>query len=348
MLPPLSHSLSIVSAGDHVPFHLASRCCTLRGCEDTGIREVELAGRCIPGECRVTDGTCTRFSITPLGVERTLRVGSASVVERIVVSPAEPAFALEWSADSEVELTLALRDLASNAKVEAIGLDDFSRIRLSPSRPQLLIVSAAADPVNPDVWVRTHQAAAARRDAELVCADLPVPALGDAIRWALFRLSSSATRSGHERRALAAAGDHNRGVTPGEDAKVDEWPDFTAGQTSAAAQRWQSLALSCFEGERGAWRDEPGRAAADVIIGFVHGMLGLKADVERERVQLRPQFPLEFERARVSNLRVADASIELDFGGSRQDGASRSLKRRAPIPCASFLSRRCLHCQPES
>jgi len=289
MLPPLTHRLLIESPGEAAPFTLAGRECVVHGTERTGIDQVITAGRQLMRACRVSNATCTHFRITPLGIERELNVSGVAVVEKTIVSPNDAACAIEWLAAVDVELEIQLEIVADDVVLEPAMLNQSSRMRLRRGQPQLIVISAMSTHGDAATWVRTHQAASARRDAELLRAEFPDESLNDAVAWALFRLNPRA---------------------PLPDSS---WPEFTAGKSNEGNHHWQQLAMHCFVDEKGAWPDEPGHSAGDLIAGLVHGMLGLQADPERERLRLRPQLAADLSHARFANLRSGDALVDMEF-----------------------------------
>ena len=91
------------------------------------------------------------------------------------------------------------------------------------------------------------------------------------------------------------------------------WPEFEAGSTRAALSRWCDLARECYRGEKGAWPQQNGVSAGDVVVGFVNGMFGFAPDAARNRLRLRPQIPEEWSRVVIRNLRIGEATVDLSY-----------------------------------
>jgi glycogen debranching enzyme len=91
------------------PFTLAGRRVLIAGGEARGVDEVWVHPLRVLSELRVADAETLDVRITPTGVERTLRVGTTTVTERIFAAYDDAVAAIEWSADGPVALALSFR-----------------------------------------------------------------------------------------------------------------------------------------------------------------------------------------------------------------------------------------------
>ncbi len=88
----------------------------------------------------------------------------------------------------------------------------------------------------------------------------------------------------------------------------------TAGQTFIHG-------LGCitevFSGTHHVWPQEAvahqGFSTAAVALPLIRGLLGLEADAVAKTVMIAPQFPADWDRVRVDNLRIGEAEFSLDF-----------------------------------
>jgi hypothetical protein len=389
MLPSLDHPLALDSSiAEDAPFTLAGLRCTAAGTERFGIREVSIDGRIVLNECRVANAECTSFRITPLGIERRLHLGPVKVVEKTVVAPADAAFAVEWVADTDAELILAIDSSAADLTLQFSTPTEGHRVALKQGQPVQLMISQkpAGTLFDAGAWVRLHNAAADRRAAEWLRVELPDPDLANAFAWAEFRLAAVTADSfdgilaliavGEFRtartmialqqsdrrflfllgRLFAASGDDGFARTHwdrarsalgaslnavsadtlrelahvaeaiGERAAASEftrhvhglsseksrWPEFDAGDSDAGVRRWSDLAFLCYQGEKGAWPPLGAQSAANVIIGFVYGLLGFSPDATRGRLRLRPQISDDWQLATIRNVRIGDARVSME------------------------------------
>lgn len=98
-LGSLTHDLAVsYDDGDNAPFTLAGRRARVVGGVAGGADEVRVGPLAIATAPRVVGAVCDGATLTPLGLERRLRVGGHVVFERVVV-PRDGAFVVfEWAA----------------------------------------------------------------------------------------------------------------------------------------------------------------------------------------------------------------------------------------------------------
>ncbi|HUG39804.1 MAG TPA: hypothetical protein VMM12_04930 [Longimicrobiales bacterium] len=108
-LGPLEFRLGRTTAAtDDAPFHVAGRRAFAAGGAARGLDEVWAHPIRLAAGLRLRGGTGEEIATTPVGVERRVRVGAASVVERMVVPRDAPACVLEWlSPSGPVEVEVA-------------------------------------------------------------------------------------------------------------------------------------------------------------------------------------------------------------------------------------------------
>lgn len=215
MLPPIDHPISLSSAGDDLPFTLEARRCVIHGTERAGIQEIILDGVCATRDCRIANAQATSFRISPLGVERQVQIGKAMVRERVVIAPQTPAMAIEWEADSNVEIRLASESLDTPG-VAFLWIERPYDVRTDTrffvrrgEIVQLIIATEAgtADHLNPSRWIRLHSVAAQRREHDWLTARLPESEISVALEWAKYRAAVSASNPHGNLLALLAVGE---------------------------------------------------------------------------------------------------------------------------------------------
>ncbi|HEX7120650.1 MAG TPA: GH116 family glycosyl hydrolase [Longimicrobiales bacterium] len=109
-LPPFDPSLR--QAGDAAaddPFTLAGRRTLVAGGEARGVDEVWVHPLRVVKALRHEAADAVGFEVTPVGVERRLRVGGCDVVERVFVPRGVPAAIVEWRAPEGAELSIGWR-----------------------------------------------------------------------------------------------------------------------------------------------------------------------------------------------------------------------------------------------
>ena len=149
------------------PFTMASRAVLARGNEQRGLAEIWFGTERALTSLHIENAVCTHFQITPLGVERTLRVGTNEVTERIVIAPVIPAAVVEWS--------------------EPVAVSWEGNASLSGSR---LSIGTNTEELDPTVWVRAHAAAAQRRRMEDVALLVHGSRVGEQLEWAKFQAAA--------------------------------------------------------------------------------------------------------------------------------------------------------------
>ena len=93
-------------AGDDSPLILAGRRGFAAGGAARGMDEVWVHPRRLMSQLAVVEGASDGATVTPVGVERRLRVGATRVVERVVVPWSAPHVLFEWQAEAETVLGL--------------------------------------------------------------------------------------------------------------------------------------------------------------------------------------------------------------------------------------------------
>jgi hypothetical protein len=109
LLAPFAGPIIAGTPGDDSPFTLAGRRVLIAGGESRGIDEIWMHPLRVLANLRIAGAQAIAVEITPTGVVRTLRVGSATVTERIVAAHDEAAAIVEWSADRAVRLDVSFR-----------------------------------------------------------------------------------------------------------------------------------------------------------------------------------------------------------------------------------------------
>jgi len=108
---------------------------------------------------------------------------------------------------------------------------------------------------------------------------------------------------------------------PGPPAPWAAWATCGAGATDA----WLVAAGRPGDAGPGAWRGaghpDGAAAAAGVLLGFVHGVLGARPDATRHRLVLRPVLPATWTRLEVAGLPLGDAAVTLSY--TRRGGVHR-------------------------
>ncbi|MEX2611893.1 MAG: hypothetical protein WEA24_18365, partial [Gemmatimonadota bacterium] len=108
---------------------------------------------------------------------------------------------------------------------------------------------------------------------------------------------------------------------PGPPAPWAAWAVCGAGATDA----WLKAAGRPGDAGPGAWRGaghpDGAAAAAGVLLGFVHGVLGARPDATRQRLVLRPVLPAAWTRLEVAGLPLGDAAVTLSY--TRRGGVHR-------------------------
>jgi hypothetical protein len=241
-----------------------------------------------------------------------------------------------------------VRDLGGNGTRVGGSLP----LPLAPGEPLRLLVAVAADDDelrstlfrvdDPMRLVRALAATARRTARERLAISTPDPDLDRAFEWAKARLTSGAcvreSGGGHTlaARASHAIGDFTgaaeaiRLVPPDEPELATSLREYlawtgdfasvggTARRTGLSADVAHAPAQFPFEWDERV-RDWLPRVAADpaaaaaLLLGFVHGILGAVPDAPRHRLVLRPRFPGAWDHARVTNLRMADASLSFVY-----------------------------------
>jgi hypothetical protein len=97
---------------------------------------------------------------------------------------------------------------------------------------------------------------------------------------------------------------------------LNAWPllKATAGHTF---NHGLGTITEVFSGTHHVWPQEAvahqGFSSAAVTLPLVRGMLGLEADAVAKTVTISPQFPADWDRVHVENLKIGDAVFSLDF-----------------------------------
>lgn len=115
-LPGLSRELGslafplqrVALSGDDRPFTLTGARATVTGGHARGVDAVRAGPLQLLSRLRVEGAAPAGSVLTPLGVERRLTVGAATVLERVVVAPADAVCLFEWAADGDSAATLSL------------------------------------------------------------------------------------------------------------------------------------------------------------------------------------------------------------------------------------------------
>lgn len=124
------------------------------------------------------------------------------------------------------------------------------------------------------------------------------------------------------------------------------WAEFRAGRAQAAYRHWRANLNLMSQGERGAWAEvlHGGRrlalslcsncagSAAMVMAPFVYGMLGVVPDAPYRRVRIAPQLPGTWRFATVTNLRVGEARIRLDYQRQKNGQTFRIEQTAGDLP----------------
>lgn len=152
-LGSLAHELATsVAGGEDEPFTVAGRQARITGGTARGADEVRVGPVSIATAPRMADAVCDDATITPLGLERRLRVGDAAVVERSVTPRDGPLALFEWAAPGEaltvdVEWTTDLATAAAAARADTPAPDAPApgRLRWRRSGGMLAVAGEAGD-----------------------------------------------------------------------------------------------------------------------------------------------------------------------------------------------------------
>lgn len=98
----------VAPAGDDRPFTLTGARARVTGGHARGVDDVRAGPLRLLSRLRVEGAVPAGSVLTPLGVERRLTVGTATVVERVVVAPADAVCLFEWAVDADSAVTLTL------------------------------------------------------------------------------------------------------------------------------------------------------------------------------------------------------------------------------------------------
>ncbi|MBI4520738.1 MAG: hypothetical protein HY701_07855 [Gemmatimonadetes bacterium] len=124
------------------------------------------------------------------------------------------------------------------------------------------------------------------------------------------------------------------------------WAEYSAGRARAAYRHWRANLDLMSQGERGAWAEvlhgrrrlalgscsNSAGAAAMVVAPLVYGMLGVVPDAPFSRVRLAPQFPETWRFASLTNLRVGEARIRLDYQRQKHGQTFRIEQTAGDLP----------------
>ncbi len=95
------------SLDDDPPFTIIGAEASIEGGYRRGVDRIRAAGIELLSALRLEGATVDAATLTPMGLERTLRLPEGAVVERVVVSSTEPVCFLEWVAGSDVTAVLS-------------------------------------------------------------------------------------------------------------------------------------------------------------------------------------------------------------------------------------------------
>lgn len=259
----IDHPIALATdSPDATPFALTSRHCRVSGTQ-AGDSLIVDANETVQTK-RMADAQCTRFRVSPLGVERTFRTADGEITETIVVAPDAPVAVIDWRG----------------------------------AHTERQIYGATSHDVDPEAWIRTHNAAAQRREREQLCIATDDVRVARAFEWAKYRLASAG-------RALPLH-------------MPDSW------ERLPALESWVS---ECEEEELGAWRD-----GADTVVRSVVRMLGYAPDAERERLQLAPHLPDDVKRFAADNIAVGSALVSLEYERSATGRTFKIVQNAGPYP----------------
>jgi hypothetical protein len=188
-LGSLTHDLTAsYETGDDAPFTLAGRRVGVAGGMARGADQVRVGTLAIATTPRVAGARCDGATITPLGLERRLRVAGHEVVERVVV-PRDGAFVVfEWAAPGDAVVLdvrwtthVALRWRGSADGTTVVSGDGDDRAVFAVDTPSSIRVLDAPDDVSA-LPIRALVAVPAAGSARVAMTGGAAQALGRALR----------------------------------------------------------------------------------------------------------------------------------------------------------------------
>lgn len=272
-LPPFADPLVRTADPAHdTPFAVTGLRARVTGGTGRGIDIIELGPLRALTKLRYRDAAAVEATLTPLGLERELRVGGRRVLERTFVPHEMPAAIVEWRAPDGAELHVSWRTDApgpdgeaafvfSEAPAEYTVTDargaarrHDARLRIGPGGSiRLGILGTVGDAplettrraLRPDDLVYARAAAVRRLRRERLGVESPDPALNAAVAWGAVRIgprtlgtASAALAVGDfaaAREVIRRLGERQLGsgeIPPAPRAPGDEAPPG-AGETTA-------------------------------------------------------------------------------------------------------------------
>lgn len=114
------------------------------------------------------------------------------------------------------------------------------------------------------------------------------------------------------------------------------WAEYAAARPEPGFRHWMQNVRACLRRERGAWDEvlhgaeeraagvcpDQGWSTAMAVAPLVYGLLGVRPDAARHRLEVRPQLPPEWDRLEIRRLRLGDALLCLRYA---RDGGRHEL-----------------------